>query len=176
MPNIAVIYKSRYGTTRRYAEWIAEALGAQLLEAIAVTPVQLAAFDGVIYGGGLYAGGIDGVKLVTKNPCRLLAVFTVGLAPPEATDYSAILQKNLSPELLAAVKVFHLRGGIDYTKLSRIHKWMMAAVRKFRLGKTDPAALTDDQKAFLETYGKQVDFCDKKSIEPIIAFVNARKG
>ncbi len=33
MGNIAVIYKSHYGTTGQYAGWIAKALGAQLFEA-----------------------------------------------------------------------------------------------------------------------------------------------
>ena len=59
MVNIAVVYKSRYGTTKQYAEWIAKALDAILLEASVVKPSQLASFDIVVYGGGLYAGRID---------------------------------------------------------------------------------------------------------------------
>ena len=38
---IAVIYASKYGATRRYAEWIAERLGATLLKRTAVKPAQL---------------------------------------------------------------------------------------------------------------------------------------
>jgi len=121
MDKIAVIYKSKYGATKQYAEWIAQALDAALLEAGAVKPPQLASFDVVIYGGGLYAGGIDGVKLVAKNPCKSLVVFTVGLANPKITDYAAILSKNFTGEALSKIKVFHLRGGIDYNKLGLLH-------------------------------------------------------
>ena len=117
MRNIAVIYKSKYGTTKQYAEWIAEALNATLLEASAVKPAQLAEFEIVVYGGGLYAGGVDGVKLVTKNPCKQLIVFTVGLADPKTTDYTAILNKNFTAEQLSKTKVFHLRGGINYANI-----------------------------------------------------------
>jgi hypothetical protein len=53
--------------------------------------MQLQDFDVVIYGGGLYAGGIIGSKLVTKNPCKSLVLFTVGLADPLITDYSEII-------------------------------------------------------------------------------------
>ena len=68
MKNIAVIYKSYYGTTKRYAEWIADELNVSLFEASDIKPAQLLDYDVVIYGGGLYAGGIIGSKLVEKNP------------------------------------------------------------------------------------------------------------
>jgi hypothetical protein len=114
MAKIAVIYKSQYGTTKQYAQWIAEALEARIFEASDIKPAQLMDFDVVIYGGGLYAGGVIGAKLVTKNPCKALVLFTVGLADPKITDYSEIIGKTLSPEQLAKTKVFHFRGGVDY--------------------------------------------------------------
>ena len=172
MVNIAVVYKSRYGTTKQYAEWIAKALDATLLEASAVKPSQLASFDIVIYGGGLYAGGIDGVGLVTKNPCKALVVFTVGLANPNITDYSDILDKNFTQELHSKVKVFHLRGGIDYKKLGFVHKGMMSIMRKSIL-KKDEQEITAEDHEFLETYDSKVNYIDKNSIEPILAYVRS---
>lgn len=170
MYNIAVIYKTQYGTTKKYAKWIAEALEATLFEVSEIKPTQLMSFDVVIYGGGLYAGGIDGVKLVAKNPCKNLVVFTVGLADINVTDFSDILKNNFSPELLSKTKIFHLRGGMDYSKLGLIHKGMMAVVKK-QATKKDKSELTSDDKMVLETYGKQVDFVDKNAIAPIVAFV-----
>lgn len=170
MKSIAVIYKSKYGTTKRYAEWIAQELNATLMEGSQVKPSQLQSYDVVIYGGGLYASGILGLKLVTENPCKRLIVFTVGLARPEITDYSSILKKNFPPELLEKTKMFHLRGGIDYQKLNLIHKGMMAMMKKMVTQSAGKEASGDEQ-AFLETYGRKVDFTDKKTIEPILAFV-----
>ncbi len=168
MESIAVIYKSPYGTTRQYAKWIAKALGAELFEASSIKPAQLSSYDVVVYGGGLYAGGIAGVGLVTKNPCKSLIVFTVGLANPALTDYSAILNKNFSHGLLAKTKVFHLRGGIDYKRLGFVHKSMMAMMRKMIAGKSDKG---EEDQLFLETYGGKVDFTDRNTIEPLVAYV-----
>jgi len=175
MKNVAVIYKSKYGTTKQYAEWIADELNASLLEASKVKPAQLMNYDVVVYGGGLYAGGVIGVKLVTNNPCKTLIIFTVGAADPSITDYSAILSKNFTPKLLSEIKIFHLRGGIDYAKLGFVHKGMMAMLRSMisKASKKEGAEVSDEDKVFLETYGGKVDFTDKATITPLIDYVRA---
>ncbi len=172
MKNIAVIYKSVYGTTKQYAEWIAEELNASLFEASDVTPAQLMDYDVVVYGGGLYAGGILGVKLVTKKPCKALVVFTVGLATPEITDYSGILAKNFTAAYLEKIKVFHLHGGMDYSKLGIAHKAMMALMKK-RVEKIPLANRTNDDRELLETYGGTFDFTDRATIKPLVDYVGA---
>jgi len=166
---IAVVYKSKYGKTKRYAEWIAEALNAPLFENANIKPHQLGNYDVVVYGGGLYAGGINGVKLVAQNPCKPLILFTVGVADPKDTDYTPILEKAFTPEQLAKTKVFHLRGGIDYSRLSLVHKAMMAAMKKV-IEKNPLAERESDDVGILETYGKDVDFSDKATIEPLVEY------
>ena len=173
MSGVAVIYKSKYGSTELYARWIAEELGAPLFEASQVKPALLASWDVVVCGGGLYAGGINGVALVTKNLCKSLVVFTVGLADPAITDYNEVLKRNFPGEVPANVKVFHLRGGIDYQKLSLAHKGMMAIFRKVT-AKKDPAQLSGEEKAVMETGGESADFTDRDTIAPIVAFVKER--
>lgn len=142
-----------------------------MFEASAIKPSQLSSFDVIIYGGGLYAGGIGGVKLVTKNQCKSLIVFTVGLADPATTDYSPILSKNFTQDMLSKTKLFHLRGGMDYKRLNLIHKGMMALMRK-ETQKKDPSKLNEEDRLFLETYGKVLDFMDKTSIQPILDHMN----
>jgi len=172
MKKIAVIYKSKYGATRRYAEWVAEALEAPLFEASAVNPSQLQEYDIVIYGGGLYAGGVSGVKLVTKNACKSLIVFTVGLADPEITDYTVVVSKSFTAEQLADVKVFHWRGGMDYAELGFIDRRLMAMVKKLAEKKT-PEERTSEDLGIIESYGKKVDFTDKSVIAPLIEYVRS---
>jgi len=165
-----VVYKSKYGKTKRYAEWIAEALNAPLFENGNITPLQLNNYDIVVYGGGLYGGEINGVKLVTKNFCKLLVVFTVGLADPGNTDFKPILENTFTGEQLSKTKVFHLRGGIDYSKLSLVHKGIMAVMKKM-IEKKPSAERDGDSAGILETYGKNIDFSDKETIKPLTEYV-----
>ncbi len=168
---ILVVYTSKYGSTRKYAEWIASELSADLFAAQTVEPKALSQYDIVIYGGGLYAGGIAGVKLVAQNFCRNLIVFTVGLADPNTTDYSTILNKNFTPELLAKTKFFHLRGGIDYKKLGLMHKVMMAIMKVIIQRKSESDRKLED-KEFLNTYNSKLNFEDRCTINSLINFVN----
>ena len=172
MNKIAVIYKSKHGTTKQYAEWIAKALDASLFETSSIKPAQLADYDVIVYGGWLFGGGISGVKLVTENPCKSLVVFSVGLGDPAVTDYSEILAKNFTPELLSRIKVFHLRGGIDYKKLGFVQKNMLTMVKK-HVEKKAPDQRTSEEQAVLETYGGKFDFTDQAAIMPIVEYVRA---
>ena len=175
--NTAVIYRSKYGTTKQYAEWIAEDLKAQLFESRTIKAAQLADFDMVIYGGGLYAGGISGVSLVVRNPCRKLVIFTVGLALPGNTDYSEIIEKNLSAEMRRNTEVFHFHGGIDYENLGIVHKRMMAvmmAVIKRKAAKKKETEISDEDKEFMATYGKKVNFTNRQNIIPLVEYCRAQ--
>ncbi|MDR1514436.1 MAG: flavodoxin domain-containing protein [Synergistaceae bacterium] len=166
---IAVIYQSHYGAARQYAAWIAEELGADLMERREVSPGTLTKYDCVIYGGGLYAGGILGAGLVAKNPCNNLVVFTVGLADPEITDYTAILNKNFPEGSHKPLRTFHLRGAIDYKKLKLVHRVMMGMLKKL-VGRKPVSKRSEEDNEFIRTYGNAVDFIDRGTITPLISF------
>jgi len=168
MPKTAVIYASKYGTTKQYAQWISEELGAELLDARRIKPAQLQAYERVIFGGALYMGGIRGVKLVMKNPCPSLVVFTVGLVNPKATDYSAVLERNG----LIGTTVFHFRGGIDYGKLGPWHRMVTAMLKRFA---PKGRELFEGHSEFMASYGKRVSYVERSSIEPLVRWARAVK-
>lgn len=178
MSKTVVIYQSKYGYTEKYSKWIAEALSCELLKRKDVKVQMLTEYDTVIYGGGLYAGGVNGIDLLTKNFDILgeknLILFTCGLADPNIRENTenikAGLSKVLTPQMQEKIKLFHLRGGIDYAKLSLMHKSMMAMLYKMTR-KKDASSLSDEDKEMLATYGKAVDFTDREMIDPLVSYV-----
>ncbi len=87
MKKTVVIYKSSYGSTKKYAEWIAQELKCDLFDTNKVKDDMLVDYDIIIFGGGLYASGINGIALIKSSFSSLrdkdVIVFTVGLADPE---------------------------------------------------------------------------------------------
>lgn len=179
MKNV-VIYESKYGATKRYAAWIADSLSCDLFERKAFDPKQLKAYDTIIYGGGLYAGGVSGIRLLADHFASLreknILLFTCGLADPtdagNVANIRAGLAKALSPEMLEKIQVFHLRGGIDYAKLGLVHKSMMAMLYNMTK-KKDYSTLRSEDKEMLDTYGKAVDFTNREAIQPILGYISS---
>lgn len=175
MGNVAVIFKTKYGHTKQYAEWISEELSCDLYEGSKITTEKMLEYDTIVYGGGLYASGILGVDLITKNYSKLkeknIIVFTVGLADPEIkSQFEPIIKKNFTEEMQSKIKVFHLRGGINYKELGLVHKAMMAALKSMVKNKKEEE-ITDEDRMMLDTYGDAVDFTNKTTIEPIVSYL-----
>lgn len=178
MENVAIIYRSKYGTTRQYAQWLATELGCDIFEARKFQLEDIEHYDTMIYGAPVYRGGVTGVKLLRTEieifGTKHLVIFTCGMSDPlvEKTrrDVRDRLIKALTSDVLARIKVFYLRGAINYKTLRPHHKLMMAIMRR-SVTRKDPATRTEDDRQFLATYGKSVDFTDEKAIHQIAEYV-----
>lgn len=62
--NQIIVYGSEYGTTKRYAEKLSQASGIDAIEYEDVKTLQN--YGRIIYLGGLYAGGVKGLKRTAK--------------------------------------------------------------------------------------------------------------
>ena len=119
--NQQIIYGSEYGTTRRYAEQLSQLTGIPAMDYTSAK--NLDGCELVIYLGGLYAGGVKGLKHTVKRlPTGVkLILVTVGLA--DVTDQENIrniqnsVRRQLPTALFDQTALFHLRGGIDYDGL-----------------------------------------------------------
>ena len=164
-----VVYKSKYGYTKKYAEWIASSLGCDIKENASFD--DIAAYDAVIFGGGIYAGRINGASLITKNFGKLagkkLALFAVGSNAGHKDELEEFWKKALDGNIRDKIPHFYLRCGFDYGRLKIGDRLMMNMLKKMLLGK---ASLTDDEKGLLAAYETSVDFTDRKNIEKIVEF------
>lgn len=172
--NAIVIYKSKYGSTKAYAEWIAEALSCQAVEAKSVKADDLLGYDTIIYGGGLYAEVINGVHLITKNLEKLsgkkIAVFSTGITPLSCQEYydTLVLEKNFTPDQLAQLRVFNFMGKMVLDELSLVHRTALKTLKKIMSNKENPS---DMEKLLIELCDADGDFSDKEAIAPLIEYV-----
>lgn len=175
---IVVVYKSVTGFTKQYAQWIAEAIDCDIKEISNVSGDMLQQYDTVIYGGGLCAGGVSGmkqfVKLYPAISDKELILFTCGIANTELAEnikhIEDAISKAIPKDIYTGIKQFHLRGGIDYSKLSAIHRMMMWMLYR-TIKKKGYENLSEDDKMLVDTYGKQVDFSDRKTIKLILDYL-----
>lgn len=166
-----IVYGSQYGTTKAYAEKLSQITG---LKAVSFDEIKtLSGYQTVVYFGGLYAGGVKGLKSTIKRlPAAVtLIVATVGLADTSnlqnQNNIREALRRQIPAEIYRKAKIFHLRGGIDYGKLSFKHKTMMSLL--YRSIKKLPAEKqSEENKAIMETYNQKVNFVDFRTLNPIV--------
>lgn len=169
-----VIYKSKTGFTKKYAQWIAEDLSADIFEASSINMNMLNSYDTVIYGGSLYAVGINGIKLITQNIDKLkdkkLVVFATGASPSREDVINEVVNKNFTEEQQKYIKFFYLRGGFNYSKLNPFDKFLMA-ILKWKIKSKKKEELTSDEIGMLAIYDKPVDYTMRKNITKIIDYI-----
>jgi len=172
-----IIYKSKYGSTRAYAEWIAEELNCRVTDVKNIKISELAEYDTVIYGGGLYAEVIAGVTFITKNFEKLkdkkLIVFTTGLTPADCREYydKMVVEKNFKPEMTNKIKIFNFLGKMIIEELSLPHRTAIKALKKIMSGKENP---TEMEKLLIKLCDESGDFTDKNAINDLVAY--AKEG
>lgn len=172
--NTLIIYGSQYGTTKQYAVKFAEMTNFPVVSYEDIK--SLTDYDRVIYFGGLYAGGVKGLKNTVKKLSlnTKLVIVTVGLADvcdkENIRNIKSSLRKQVPEHFLKMSYVFHLRGGIDYQKLSFKHKTMMTLLYN-KVKNLPEDKKTAEIKAMIETFNSKVDFVDFNSLNHIAEII-----
>ncbi len=171
--NAIVIYKSKYGSTKTYAKWIAEELSCSAVNVRDISVKELADYDTVIYGGGLYAENIAGVSFITKNfdlfAGKKLIIFTTGITPIECRDYydKMVMEKNFKPHMLERIKVYNYLGKMLMSELSVAHKAALKALKKLMSGKENPSEM---EKLLIELCDTDADLTDRSAIAELVEY------
>jgi len=171
-----VVYKTISGFTKKYAEWIAQELCADLLEIDKIDSEILVKYDNIIYGGSLHAVGISGVNIIKNNLNKLrgknIIIFTTGASSPKESTISEVRDSNFSVEEQKQIQFYYFRGGFDFNKLNFINKILMTLFKWKTESKRDK---TSDEKGMLAAYSKPVDFTKKENIKELLEYVRSLK-
>jgi menaquinone-dependent protoporphyrinogen IX oxidase len=169
-----VLYKSKYGAAKRYALWLAEALGCPAIETKQAKISDVEQFDTIILGGGIYAGGIAGISFLKKNYERLknksLLVYAVGASPFSEDGVAQLRNRHFRGDL-QKIPLFYLRGAWNETKMSWSDRTLCAILKK-SIAKKTPQDYAPWEKALMDAIGTDCDWTDKESLAPIIGAVS----
>lgn len=164
-----VIYNSQTGFTKRYAEWIAEATGADCFALADAKKKSMDDYGAIVFGGWACAGGISKLSWFKSNidkwSGKKLIAFCVGGSPIENPEIDAALKKNFTDAERERVNVFYCPGGFNYDKMSAPSKLMMKMFIKALKAKKDK---TEEDEIMIKMISSSYDISDKKYIAPIL--------
>jgi len=165
----AVIYNSKTGFTKRYAQWIAEAASADCFELSDAKKKSMTGYDAIVFGGWACAGSISKLGWFKSNigkwAGKKLIVFCVGGSPADNPEIQPTLQRIFKELEPSKVNVFYCPGGFNYEKMSSGSKLMMKMFIKTLKAKKDK---TENDEEMIRMISSSYDISDKKYIEPIL--------
>lgn len=168
---VAVIYKSKYGATKRYAGWIALKLDADLYEVSDIGKNDLKEYDTIIYGGSIYNEKIKGVKFITSSykniKDKIIYVFMVGIKSFDEKYINYVLEKSIPKDILSNIDTFYFRGKINYKELSIKDKILINSLKLDVLDNQETDTLNDDKMIF-KLQNSLLDYIDKKYIDRLL--------
>ncbi len=171
---ILVAYKSKTAFTKRYAEMIAEEMQCSIMDFKDVTSEILSEYDVFVYGGGLYAGTINGLKqareLFSKSKAKEMVIFATGATPNEAGDdvIETMWKNNLTVEELESPAHFYMQSGLDY-KTMKIPDKMIMKMLSFMLSKQKDKSEYD--AGFEQAIKSSYDISSKEYAMPLINYL-----
>ena len=120
-----IIYGSQYGTAKQYAEELSKRTDIKAVSYENIKSID--EYETIIYIGALYAGGVLGMAKTFKkmSDCenKKIIIATVGLADPMDSENTNNIEngmkRQLSNEIYKKADIYHLRGGLDYSKLKQ---------------------------------------------------------
>ncbi len=170
-----VIYTSQTGFTKKYAEWIADKMGGDLLdlkEAQKKTSDYFDDYDAICYGGWAMAGNVVKAKWFLSKAAnwkdKRLAVFCVGGSPNDNPDGEVFLKRALTDEQRQYVKAFYCQGGFNYDKMNTASKLAMKMYVSALKKKKD---MTEEEKTMVKMIATSYDISDVKYIDPIVSYL-----
>ena len=155
-----VIYTSKTGFTKTYAQWIATELGCEARSLKEVDMTTLKAYDTVIYGGWVMGGMIMGLDKVQKAGVNNLIVFATGMSAQCDGIKELILKQNM----IESEKFFYFEGGYAPDKVGFFGRMMIKMVTG---SVSKKEVKSEDELRMLET-AKGLDRTDKEMIKPLL--------
>lgn len=155
----AVIYETNTGSTKRYAEMLAEKLGIPAYS-LKEANKALAKDEEAVFLGWVFANKIQGLKKAQKR-WNLLCVCAVGMNP-SVEQYHKILKEANPTDL----PIFYLRGKMDPKSL----KWLQR-----KLIETICADLEKQKKPgteeMISVLKNGCDFVSEDNLKEVLAYI-----
>lgn len=174
MSKSIVFYTSKRGSTRQYAEWIAEELGCKATALSDAKDINLYEYDCIIYGGWIRGSGIVDFdkfcKMIDDELMERLIVYGVGMADETAENYAQVWGYSIGkidPKNEKRVLLYILGGRYNPSEVKGFDGFLMKIMRRVLLsGSTKESKNRAD--FMKDRIDKGVDMVRRENIESLV--------
>lgn len=169
-----VIFNSQTGFTKRYAEWIAEDLNADLTSLKEAKQIKLSSYDTIIFGSWCMAGSLVGLNWFKKKLSSLtdkkLAIFACGASPKENPEVDTFLSERFTEDVFRETRVFYCPGGLNYNRMKMV-SWL--AMKLFSQILKNKKNKTSEEEIQANMISHNYDISERKYANEVVQWVKS---
>ncbi len=133
---VLIIYKSRYNSTKTYAEWIHNEVDSDIKKVEDVTNEDLISHSIIVFGSWIINDRIAIAGFVKNNwhilHSKKLVLFSVGLTQPEDPTSQDIFKNSFPVHIRRQIEYFPLWGRVKFSVLNFIEKFRLKREGKYK--------------------------------------------
>lgn len=166
-----VLYTSKRGSTKQYAEWIAEELGCEAVSLRDADLATLPEYDLIIYGSWLRGSGIvdyDQLDPYLEGLKDRTILFVTGISEYNPANYLQICEINFDGrENMDQMQLYFCPGKYDPSQIRGLDRLLMAVAK--RVLKSGETAEGHSAAAhMIQNIEKGVDLVDRSYTQPVL--------
>ena len=166
-PRVMILYKSKYGSTKQYAEWIHREIPSRMADVTRCNAPEFTKYDVIVFGGYVRTGRIVIAPMIVENWSAIkekkVILFTTSGTPPGHPNIGKIYDASLPQEIRVEIKYFPLHGKMWHKDLSSYDESLVAVGRMMEKDETLKKFMTED-----------FDEVKQENIYPILEYIKAQ--
>ena len=173
MKDLAVVYATKYGHTKQYADWMKEEAGADIFVSTSFTPTKALEYKAVVFAGGVYGDKILIMDWLKKNLGQVnvnkIIIAAVSWYCNDSEEAKArLIAENYPEQFKNVVPLVVINSGIDKKKTSVMDKAQLLAAQS-AINKREVRSADDiNALAIIKGYS---DSTSKDNLKSLIAAV-----
>ena len=173
MKDLAVVYATKYGHTKQYADWMKEEAGADIFVSTSFTPTKALEYKAVVFAGGVYGDKILIMDWLKKNLGQVnvnkMVIAAVSWYCNDSEEAKArLIAENYPEQFKNVVPLIVINSGIDKKKTSVMDKAQLLAAQS-AINKHEVRSADDiNALAIIKGYS---DSTSKDNLKSLIAAV-----
>lgn len=173
MKDLAVVYATKYGHTKQYADWMKEEAGADIFVSTSFTPTKALEYKAVVFAGGVYGDKILIMDWLKKNLGQVnvnkIIIAAVSWYCNDSEEAKArLIAENYPEQFKNIVPLVVINSGIDKKKTSVMDKAQLLAAQS-AINKHEVRSADDiNALAIIKGYS---DSTSKDNLKSLIAAV-----
>ncbi|MBA4423500.1 MAG: hypothetical protein C0390_10470 [Syntrophus sp. (in: bacteria)] len=166
---VLIVYQSKYGSTKQYAQWIHQEIKADLVNIENGDKPDPAGYDIIVIGGSVRIGNIVVAPFIKEHwsvmKGKKVVLFTTSATPPQHPKIQSIYEKSLPEEIRKEIKYFPLPGRISTENLTLFDQLLIA------IGK-----IMEQDETLKKDMGKDFDGVRRENLLPLLEYLEDVKS